>query len=345
MGSNVKYAKKNFYTTQGVNQEGEVIEELHDVLKVSSDCLRKEIFAEEYTSSSPNVTHNNYLLGRYITSATSIIRGYMFAVRGKNTIKRKGSLHISDAEQIPRDGKMAKSYLEIHSKSGAKVEKTSADSASDTSLHVSENVGEVAYHANGMLDTKELPFISGDAMMDRLSFESDDKSFAEYFQPFLKLTTGKTYDKKYYQLNGNMVEIPELGVYLDEEDTKKLVAFALRGILDVNIKRAKATMYTQELRVKAVVDPLKDTRNNLDGWVVLKTQEDIDNFLSSIEFERPYVEVDGHDALEKRNKLMEAAAALDENTKSAKIKEKAEKEAKKAKKAAETSSVETQDNA
>ena len=86
---NVSFAKKKFYKED---------DKLTYKLSISSDCLRHDIFKEDVLVQSPNVLNSKHVLYSFIASPASLLRGYLFANQTE-TLKRKGALTITDAEQ------------------------------------------------------------------------------------------------------------------------------------------------------------------------------------------------------------------------------------------------------
>ena len=278
---NVNYAKKNFYR----DIDGELIYKI----KISSNKLRKEIFDKDVSAHSSNITHHPYLLNSYIASPALILRGYLEHVKGKYSIKRKSPITISDAEQTND----SVSYLELHTKSG---EKNTNPDETDNTLFKKESIGDITYSSIGNIDLMKLQFISCDQVFDRFAFNPDD---FEIYKNFLKLSL-PSFDSElgYYQISSSVIELSEYGVKLNNLSVVELVKGALQRMLEINIKKANAFAQTSNLQYKLVYDVIEDNFDNDDGWVTVKSLDDINNL--TFEVEDFYVQEDTQKAIEKR---------------------------------------------
>jgi hypothetical protein len=262
MHDNTSYAKKKFY------RDGE--KTLYKI-SISSDCIRHDVFKEDVLFQSPNVINNEHLLYSFIASPASIIRGYLFA-NEKETLKRKGALCITDAEQTNN----AVSTIETFSRSGLKntdTEKT------DNSFYKKEVVGDIEYAAIGNIDLMQLQFISCDQIFDRFSFNPD---MYNIYKQFLK-TKMPSFDSElgYYQIKGSVVELSEYGFKLNNDNVQILVRELFERLLKLNIRRKGAYAATAELEYKIVYDVIDDTYANEDGWIKITNRKD----LAAISFE------------------------------------------------------------
>ena len=301
---NVNFAKKNWheYTTK----DGE--KKLGYKLKISSDCLRHEIFIDDFEYQTPNLMHHAHILIASIASPASLIRGYLYTVKDVLNIKRTSALTITDASQTCN----AVSMIETFSRSGVK---TTDDNKADTTFFKKETVGDIEYEALGSIDLKELQFISLDKLFDRLAVESDWFTlYKELLQSKLPSFNG---EPKYYQIKNSCVEIPELGVVLSNEDVVKLTKELIARLLKISIRRAKAYAKLTELYIKPVYDVLKDTAEDERGWIKIHSLEDVENI--NFDMQVFYEEED----TEKAELLRKDLGALMEKVKE---KNKAEKE-------------------
>lgn len=263
---NTNYAKKNFY-----NGDDEL--DLKWKVKISSNSLRHAIFEQDVKVQSPNIVHHPHLLNSFIASPASILRGYMFTTKGGETIKRKSPLTITDAEQTSS----AISYIETFSRSG---QKETDSETTDNSFYRKETIGDIEYESIGNIDLMQLQFISCDQVLDRYSFNPD---FYEVYKQFLKSKLPNfNSDLGYYQMNGSVLEIPEYGFKLNDEDVNVLVKGLFERLLNLNIKRNGAYAKTNTLSYKLVYDPLEDTISNEEGWVTVNTKSDVDNLTFNV---------------------------------------------------------------
>lgn len=251
---NVMFAKKNFYK----DAEGNISYRL----KISSDCLKHEIFRGDMFAQSPNICHDPNLLCSFIASPAGLVRGYMFT-EGKESLKRKSALSITDAEQTND----ALSYVETCSRSG---EKTSDDTVGDTTFFKKETVGQTTYFSQGSIDLKQLQFVSADSLFDRYALNPDD--FKTY-KDFLRLRM-PSFDGQlgYYMMAGTSVKLAEYGVKLSNEDVVFLVNDILRRLKTLNIQKSGAFARASKVEFKLVYDPLVDTFENEDGWTEVSSK-------------------------------------------------------------------------
>jgi hypothetical protein len=312
---NTSYAKKRFY------KDGD---KLTYKLSISSDCLRHNIFERDIPIQSPNIINNEALLYSFIASPAALLRGYLFADE-KETLKRKGPLSITNAEQTCN----ALSYIETFSHSGKKI---TDNELADNSFFKKEVVGDIKYSADGFIDLMQLQFVSCDQVFDRFSFNPD--MFGIYKQ-FMKMRF-PSFDSElgYYQIKGSNVEIPEYGFKLSNQNIVILVREMFERILSLNIRKSTSFAKTSSLEYKLVYDPIEDTMESEDGWVKIATRKDIEQI--DFEVEEFYITEDLEKAKAKRIMIDEAFEAK-------KTEKKASKAAKAAKKTTKNKEVVTQE--
>ena len=268
MYENTSYAKKKFYGTP---------EDLKYKICISSDCLKHEVFSQDVLFQSPNLINNEALLYSFIASPVSLIRGYVFAESGES-LKRKGALTIVDAEQTCD----AITSISTFSKSGLKVQDTEK---TDNSFYKKEDVGRIEYSTRGNIDLMQLQFVSCSQMFDRYAFNPD--LFDTYTQ-FMK-TKLPSFNSKlgYYLINGSVVELPEYGFLLNDDDVQALVKMLFERLLKLNIKRKGAFAETSNLEYKLVYDVIEDRFDSENGWITIKDKSDIESI--SFDFEKFYI--------------------------------------------------------
>ncbi len=260
--SNVSYAKKNLYK----DDEGKITYKL----KISSDALKNNMFRHDVIAQTPNIAHHDALLYSYIASPLSLVRGYLFANKPE-TVKRKGAITLSSAEQTCN----AMSKIEVFSRSGEKVVQNEDSDKNDTTYYQKETIGNIKYEAMGNIDLMTLQFISCDSVFDRYSFNPD--KYHLYKQFLAQKLSGFNSELGYHQMKNTSIEIPEYGVLLSEENVVQLVKDSLKKVFNINIKKKDAFATVETLKVKLVEKPAEDTFNNEDGWIEIKSEEDIDN--------------------------------------------------------------------
>ena len=282
VNKNVSYAKKNFYGDD---------DNLSYKIKISSNCLRHGIFEGDVKIQSPNIIHHEFVLHSFIASPASILRGYILNSRNEG-YKRSGALNIDDAEQTCD----AKSNIETFSRSGLK--ETDAETT-DNSFFKKETIGKIKYESKGFIDLMQLQFVSCDKVFDRFSFNPDlfpvYKKFLQTKLPSFNSELG------YYQIKDSIIEIPEYGFKLDNENLNIIIRGLFERLLKLNILRSGAYASTSELQYKLVYDSLEDTMNDENNWVTIKSLEDINSF--NVEVEDFYLPEDIDMAKSKREAI------------------------------------------
>jgi hypothetical protein len=293
--NNVSYAKKSFYETP---------EGIETKIKISSNCLRHEIFADDVKFQSPNIAYDEFLTTVYIASPGQLLRGYTIFTKNEICYKRKSPLSITSAEQT--NGAM--SHFEIQTSSAAKNNDKDKETA-DSTLFFKEVVGDIEYEATGCIDLSALQFVSCDQIFDRHCFNPD------MFNEYKKLLKSKlpSFDSElgYFQMMrkeltserfiATDVNIPEYGYKLSDTDITKLVKSLFKRIATMSIQRSNAHAQTVELQYKMVYDPIEDTIYSEDGWSSIKSESDIDAIVLDIpDF---YTPQDKEEAIKQREGL------------------------------------------
>ena len=286
---NFSFAKKTFFK----NEDGS----LGYKIKISADCIKKDMFKDDVISQSPKISYEDGILYSYVASPMSLIRGYMFANK-KETLKRKGALVICPAVQTCN----AVSYMELFSKSGEKTSNDSESNKSDSTLFKKETIGDIKYATKGSIKLKDLQFVSADQVFDRFSFNPDKYSLYKSFMG-LRLNDFNS-ELGYYYMNKSTLNIPEFGIKLSNENVLDLVKLALKKVLSIDIQRRDAYAQVTSLKIKLVTNPLENKFNSDDNWIELKTFEDVDNL--SFEIEDFYSEKDLNES-KKQRELIEAS--------------------------------------
>ena len=254
---NTTYAKKKFYGKT---------DDLTYKLSISSDCMKHEVFSKDILFQSPNLINNEALLYSFIASPVSLLRGYLFA-DGSEPYKRKGVITMVDAEQTCD----AISHIETFSRSGMKNEDKEIV---DNSFYKKEVVGKVEYSTNGNIDLMQLQFVSCSQLFDRYAFNPDlFETYTKFMQTKLTSFNSKL---GYYLIKDSVVELPEYGFIMSDENIQILVKMLFERLLQMNIKRKNAFAKTEKLEYKLVYDVLEDTFENEDGWKQLTHKSEID---------------------------------------------------------------------
>jgi hypothetical protein len=315
--NNVTYAKKNFYK----NSEGETDYKI----KISSDCLKHSIFEKEIPFQSPNISHEKHILYSFIGSPAYILRGGFFEFgKGSSAFKRKAPFALNDAQQTCG----AMSTLETFARSGKKKTDNSIDDKADNTFFKKETVGDIEYFAEGNLDLEQLQFVSTDIIFDRNAFNADD---FDLFSFFLK-TRIKDFNSKlgWYGMTNSVNQIPEYGFKFSNDNILSLVKHLFQSILELNIKRKGASAETFEFEYKLVYIPTEDTKYSEDGWVSVKSINDINSI--NFQSEDFYIEKDETTAKELRMAITENEKNAAQNSADIKQKVKDDIQSKKDKK-------------
>lgn len=303
---NYTYAKKRLYGTP---------EYTNYKIVISSDCLRHDIFRADAPFHSPNVMNQESLLMAFIASPASLLRGYLFAGR-EVTYKRKSPFIITAAEQTND----AVSYIETFASSAPKNADKDKEIA-DNSFYKKEVIGGIEYEATGFIDLENLQFVSCDQVFDRYSFNPDlfnvYKQFMQSRMPSFDAELG------YFQKAGSIVEIPEYGFKLSNDNINELIRSLFERMISMSIKRKDAYAQTSELQYKLVYDVIEDTLDSEEGWVTLKSESDVNSI--NFDMEDFYIPTDTEKAIKQRE-------ALDNEYERLKEKAREDKKSKKTKK-------------
>lgn len=256
---NVNFAKKHWYT----NDKGE----LSYKIKISSDCLRHEMFINEIPFQSPNISDNKFIYLSFLASPSAIIRGYLNTDK-TNQYKKKSIITISPAEQTCN----AVSSIEVGTTSGVK---TTDENKSDNTLHYHETIGNIKYSGEGSIDLNLMQFLSTDPIFDRMALCSDDfNTYKELLQTKMKSFNS---DLNYYYLKTSDIKIPEYGTVFSNDDCIFLVKFFFKKLLDIHIKRRNSYAKVSKIQYKLVYDCTVDKMNDDNGWIPIENNEDINN--------------------------------------------------------------------
>ena len=316
---NVKLAKKAYFLK--VDEEGNPVlkdgEKVYDYkVKISSECLRKAIFANEAEYTNPMIKFSDTVSANYMLSPTALGRGYMFANTDGETLKRKSPLTVSDA--IQSNG--ARSSLEIGTTSGER---------NDTSFFYTETVGDIEYDFTAVIDIKTLIFVVADPLFDRMAIKPDwiDTGLAEKMLEMHFPGISHPY-KGYFTASSKTLtqEISEYGIILNKEVVEYVVKYILKNILGISIKRNTAYANVTSISIKEVNDIINDKFDSADGWKTITSSEDVDKL--SFDIECPYVPASA-DEIEKMKKIKEEYEAEKNGRKEEKEKDKEERKARK----------------
>ena len=290
--NNLLCAKKIFKTNEDKN--GNTTYSFK--FKVSSECLRHSIFEEHIPFQNPNIMAIPHVLYNAIATPEQIVRGYMYAQSGVNTLRKKSALTICDA--IEEGSWRDKTTFDLHSCTGEKKKKENIEEViidnenteevakdnkkkkkkekSDTTLYSIENVGNITYKAEGFIDLTELQFISGDVVYDRMAVDVDGGKNEMIYLDALKRNFPSLNPKfDYYYINSNYTkdEWAERGILLDYDSVNNMVKMVLKNIMKVNINHRNASLVFDKLEINVISD-----NNNLSDKFEIKDNLDSFNF-------------------------------------------------------------------
>jgi hypothetical protein len=312
--NNVMYGKKAFSTEDG---------KLKWKLKISTDCLMRTMFQEFMISTNPNIMHSDYVLYSYLAHPAVLLKGHA-NFNKTETIARSSSITICDAIQTSN----AVSALEVCSRSGEKKTNDGTDDTADNTYFSKENVGDIEYATEGVIDLMNLQFISCDNVFGRYSFNPDKYII---FKEFLKRSLPNfNNDLGYYQPKNSAINIPEYGILLSDENVSFLIKYAIKRLLGINVRRRNAFAKVSVLKIKLVYDPITDTMDNENGWITINNYADADAL--NLNTECFYELIDLEKSKQLRSEIETKVKEMQEKDKAEKEKKLKEKKDKKAKK-------------
>lgn len=265
--ANYKLAKKSF-----TNQDGE--EKVASSLKISSTCLRHSLFEDDYKATNPTISRVDVCLADFISSVSGLLRGYMFTASGssskEDSDEDKGESFILKSPITLTNAEECTGAIPIIEVNSPSVPKTSTeDSKATPSFYFTENVGDVAYQAKGVIDFKQMQFMSDDPFLGRVSFKKEWLEGGKLFDKVFMNHYGRIpYTAGFFTATKSVFgeRIAEHGVKFDEGFVRFLVCEALKRLLSISIKRAGAYAETSSLRIKVVNNSLEDKFSSEDGW-------------------------------------------------------------------------------
>lgn len=283
VSNNIKYAKREITYDKDTGRYDYLI-------KISSDCIRKEIFKEQ-EHLDPTITSNDILFCSFVTSPVGLLRGYMNTngsndVEGVSAYVRSSPVYVSEAIQTSN----GRSHFELCSSSGKKT---------DTSLFYKETIGEIEYELSGMIDLKKLQYISTDPCFDRLSLKSDmvasgmvQDMLKNHYGPDADFTVGIFSDSVKYVGKTYC----ETGILLGHNIQERLIRYFLTMLMSININRSGSSVWTESVEVSPVYDILEP-----EEWQKISANK-MPEFLSD-DYHMFYEECTSED-FEKRNEII-----------------------------------------
>lgn len=265
-----KYHKDSMYNNENLIIGKKVFDDEGYKLKISSDCLRHNIFINEIPYQTPDIAQYDKLLKLFVSSPAALLRGYLFPDSKVGILKRKSPFTITQATQTNN----AKVYTETCSTSGVRGE---------TSFFKKESIGDIEYLAKGNIDIKRLQFISTDIRFDRQAIPSG------WCHEFIS-TINNVYGKEYKFVNGIFTpkgsvldnsSYYENGLLMDEETVIDLVKILLTNMIKFRIDKNGSYVEFKSLNIKFVYDCTEDKFDDNRDWINISNLDDI-NKLSFI---------------------------------------------------------------
>ena len=274
---NIKFGKKFFFAKKDENgqpikdEDGKLVYDYG--IKISRDCLRHAIFNNEVEHITPMIVQNDIVACNYYLSPVGLTRGYLNALRDDQGFKNTSCITVTDAKEVSG----TKSHIEVGSASGER---------NDTSLFYTETIGDAKYEFEGFIDFKTLMFVVADPMFDRMGIHPDwittgltEKILHNFYGDFASPSVG------YFTSSSKCLTnvIAEYGMVLNEELVVYLTKFLLKSIMGASIKRSNAYANVTSLSIKFVDNIILDKMDDENGWMELKTIEDIDNLYFKVD--------------------------------------------------------------
>lgn len=263
--SNGTFGKEHIYRRDIIDSKGEK-KNIEIPKKIISDnLLRKEICGDENLVNADKLVNIPKLRVALLSQDNVIVRG--FAVMGKGddiSLKRKGSLSVSDAEQISD----TVTWLETRTAEGKRDE---------TSLFFKETCGDIKYKSEIRFDIKQLQFISIDDNYDRMSLkETDVAGFIGHIDK--RYGAGNATFGNWGTTHKNV--IGEQGIVLSDKVVANVIRETIKRILEINILRSGS--YAKTSSVKVAVGYAGDDINLLakPKYVNINTIKDYDELVA-----------------------------------------------------------------
>lgn len=294
--NNCTFSKKEFKQKLVFNVSTGEYEIQHGfVHKVSTDCLKENLFKEEIQFENSAACADPYLRCEMISQPVLILRGYLYP--NLATIKKKSGLTLTAAKEQVEGGMHTCVHLDIHSNAGNK-------SDNKTSLHYKENVPDAKYVSEGYLDLTELQFISGDTFYDRSAVDFDGGEYEEHYIERLKKNFDDTnihFDFYYMKNSIYKDECGERGILLSQKSVDMLVKLGIKRIMQLNITRSDAIFSFESIQVEVVMgDGMEESTTES---IRISTIKDLNNY--QFEYFQKYLKADEEKIMENFNRAKE----------------------------------------
>ena len=292
VNDNVVFSKKNIY----MDEEGKY----YFKAKVSSECIRHDMFIEEAEFHNTEGALIDEILYGIIAQPAMIERGYMEATSFR-ALKKRSPVSISDAEGISRHYTV---MTDLCTRSGKKESSSAEGETAEealgkrggTNLYYKESIGEEVYLSTGFIDLTEMQFISADDNYDRNAICADEGSTQErIYLDNIKKNFGPDHRFGFYYMKQGLTkdEWAERGILLNKEAVDFMTKDVIRRIMQVSIRRRGSHFVFNSIRITV------NTLDNPEGEVIeIQNLEDIYNY--QFEYFEKYLEAD--EELIKKNR-------------------------------------------
>ena len=205
-------------------------------LYISQNCIRHHLF-KNHAYDLHEAGNKN--LEKVLASITGLVRGYAVP---SSQCKRTSPLLMEDFVDQLGNGN-----FEQFSQAGAR---------NSSSIFSKTTFGDTRYISYGSISVEHLQFIALDDKFDRASMIIKDgegpqvaKSVEDFIQTLdSKLKPTATFHNNYVR-KGTIFEEGEIGILLNDDAVKALVAYTIEIISDLYVRQAKSYMYVDKVTV------------------------------------------------------------------------------------------------
>lgn len=263
--TNKKVTKKSF--KWGKNDKNETV--FYFKNKVSSECLRHELFKNEIEFSNSNLSLIKSVLLKAITKPAMILKGYLFP--DVTSTKLSSPIAIGDAVDV-------QDYIEFNQKNLMYDVHTQAGERTETSLYYVGMSSLTDYVANGKINLIMLQFLSGDVLYDRPAVLVDGGIEEKLYLDEMRKNYGDDVSFKYYYKKNSITEDEwaERGILFSKDAVDMLVKDAIKRIMNIDIQRKGSFLKFKKMYVnvnhldengKFVSEPIKiENKNDLENY-------------------------------------------------------------------------------
>ncbi len=238
--------------------------------KVSSDCMRHEIFKDSMPPMELNASPEDYL-PKLLAHTGVLLRGMMRPKNKSITLKRKSPFMITDLVQLDDD--LAVPYVEVHSKEGDKTSKvdetgTKIDESTDANFFKKETIGLHRLSGKAYIDLSELQMVVADTKFGRPCIL--EEWITDFQQALKDLYNVDATEVGYYKVKRSMHNIGEKMVKLPDSFVTEMVKELIRNMQQVFITRAGAYLKVTKVEISSAspIDPFSD----MNDWHTIDDQ-------------------------------------------------------------------------